>query len=124
MNSVVGTKVEQMLKELRESKPRSLYSVIWGIFENDDVAIWMIRQCCRGVAGFAILEEFTTLFYDDRGMNGKGTILNLLRLALGDYYTTCVYKALCITTAGNNDRLAACRGKRMISRSEAFTPRT
>ena len=62
--------------------PRGLYAVFWAIFEDDDVTLWILRQICRGCAGFELLEEFL-LFFDERGKNGKGTILNLLRLALG-----------------------------------------
>jgi len=117
--SVKGTSTQAMLTDMRTARPGSLYAVFWGIFEDDDVAIWVLRQCCRGLAGLEILEEFI-LFYDERGQNGKGTILTLLRLALGDYYTTCVYKALSESPAGNNDRLAKCQGKRVISCNEAF----
>jgi hypothetical protein len=117
--SVKGTDTQAMLTAMRLARPGSLYAVFWGIFEDDDVAIWVLRQCCRGAAGLEILEEFI-LFYDERGQNGKGTILTLLRLALGDYYTTCVYKALSESPAGNNDRLAKCQGKRVISCNEAF----
>lgn len=48
--------------------------------------------------------------------------MNLLRLALGDYYTTCPYKGALLDTSGggNNDRLAKCQGKRVVSCNEAF----
>jgi len=117
--SIKGSALEQMLSELRRARPTSLYAILWGVFEDDDVAVWVLRQCCRGVAGFEILEEFL-MFYDERGQNGKGTILTLLRLALGEYYTTCTYKALADSPSGNNDRLAKCQGKRVISCNEAF----
>ncbi len=45
--------------------------------------IWVPRQCYRGAAGFEICAEFL-LFYDERGQDGKCTILNHLRLVLGD----------------------------------------
>ena len=120
--SIKGTALEAMLSEIRSTWPRSLYSVFWQIFECDDMAMWTLRQCCRGCAGFELLEEFL-LFFDKRGQNG--TILNLLRLALGDYYATCPYKGGLVDVGGggNNDKLAKCQGKRVVSCNEAFTRR-
>ena len=62
------------------------------------------------------------MFFDERGKNGKGTILNLLRLALGEYYCTCPYRGALADTggSGNNDKLAKCQGKRVVSCNEAF----
>ena len=53
-----------MLTELRTARPRSLYAMFWAIFEDDDVAVWVLRQCCRGWAGLEVLEEFL-FFYDE-----------------------------------------------------------
>lgn len=119
--SVRGTELETVLGELREAAPKGLYAVIWAIFEDADVAVWLIRQLCRGCAGLELLEEFL-FFFDERGQNGKGTIMNLLRQALGDYYVTCPYKGALLDTAsgGNCDRLAKCQGKRVVSCNEAF----
>ena len=119
--SVRGTNLEKMLAELRAAMPHGLFAVFWAIFEDDDVTVWIIRQVCRGCAGLELLEEFL-LFFDERGKNGKGTILNLLRLALGEYYCTCPYKGALADTggSGNNDKLAKCQGKRVVSCNEAF----
>ena len=119
--SVKDTELQDMLNELRKMMPRGLYAVIWAIFEDDDVAIWVIRQISRGCAGFELLEEFI-FFFDERGQNGKGTIMNLVRQALGDYYATCPYKGALLDTAsgGNNDKLAKCQGRRIVSCNEAF----
>jgi hypothetical protein len=66
--SIDGNPIQQMANELRRAMPKGLYSIIWSIFENDDVAIWMIRQICRGCAGFELLEEFL-FFFDERGLS-------------------------------------------------------
>ena len=37
--SVKGTYAQKFLDALRAARPRSLYAIFWGIFEDDDVAI-------------------------------------------------------------------------------------
>ena len=46
----------------------------------------------------------------------------MLRLALGEYYCMCAYKGALAGTGvnGNNDKLAKCQGKRVVSCNEAF----
>ena len=119
--SLVETTLGKNLNYYLKKEPKGLYATIYMLFECHDTAMWILRQLCRGLSGFRLLEEFLFL-YDERGTNGKGTLLMLLRSALGMYYTTMPYKGGILDTSsgGNNPRLDKARGRRLVSSNETF----
>jgi hypothetical protein len=120
--SVYGTEFEKRLDKLAMERG-TLYWVIYGLFEEHDIALWMIRQLSRGIAATGLIEEFIFL-YDSRGINGKGTIIQLLMSALGiqhnNYYIKIDMENLLNCKGGNTPELDTCRGKRQVTVNEPF----
>ena len=108
-------KLEKLLKHSR------LYQVIYQLFEDDDVAMWLLRQSARAVAALPGFEEFIFMT-DSRGSNGKGTWTALMKAALGvknGYYGTLTFEKHFLGTGvakagGNDPDLAGCEGKRFV----------
>ena len=117
-----GSDLEKRLDE--EVSQKGVYWLFYCLFDNHNMALWLLRQMARGLAGMPVLEEFVFM-YDPRGKNGKGTIMTLMFETLGsagnNYYKTITYSVLKGSTDGGNDpRLDACCGKRVVSCNEAF----
>ena len=107
-----------------EVAKEGVYSLFFNLFEHHNQGLWMLRQVARGLAGLQNLEEFVFL-YDPRGKNGKGTIMALVIETLGlgseNYYKSIEYAVLKGRTDGGNDpKMDAARGKRVVSCNEAF----
>jgi hypothetical protein len=111
---------DELLEALRQGSP--LYQFVYGLFENDDLAVWLIMQTIRALGGLAF-EEFLYMS-NSKGQNGKGTWIALLMKLLGttpaNYVQTLEFSNHFIGTAkaGNNPEIAECEGKRVICVNE------
>ena len=111
---------DAVLEELRSGSP--LYQFMYGLFENDDLAMWLIMQTVRALGGLAF-EEFLYMS-NSKGQNGKGTWIALLMKLLGsgpgNYFQTLEFAKHFIGTAraGNNPEIAECEDKRVICVNE------
>ena len=108
---------QRLDKLVGESK---LYGLFYGLTEDHNLALWLLKQCARAIAGVPGVEEVLWMS-DSRGSNGKGCVLALLKHALGiknGYYGTLTYEKHFLGTGqarwGNDPDLAACEGKRVI----------
>ena len=105
---------------LRQQSP--WYQFVYGLFENDDLAVWLIKQTVRALGGLAF-EEFLYMS-NSKGQNGKGTWIALLMKLLGtgpsNYFQSLEFSKHFIGTAkaGNNQEVAECEGKRVICVNE------
>ena len=111
---------DEILEALKQGSP--LYQFVYGLFENDDLAVWLIMQTIRALGGLAF-EEFLYMS-NSKGQNGKGTWIALLMKLLGttpaNYFQTLEFSKHFIGTAkaGNNPEIAECEGKRVICVNE------
>ena len=111
---------DEVLEALKQGSP--LYQFVYGLFENDDLTVWLILQTIRALGGLAF-EEFLYMS-NSKGQNGKGTWIALLMKLLGttpaNYFQTLEFSKHFIGTAkaGNNPEIAECEGKRVICVNE------
>jgi hypothetical protein len=115
---------ERMERAVAES---SLYRIIYQLFEDHSMALWMLRQLTRAVSGCSGFEELLFMV-DPRGTNGKGTMLALLKAVLGTgtdgYYMTSLDYAKHFVANGasklnvNNPEIANIAGKRLVPVNE------
>ena len=111
---------DDLLDELRAKSP--LYEFVYGLFENDDLAVWLIMQTVRALGGLAF-EEFLYMS-NSKGANGKGTWIALLMKLMGcgpaNYFQTLEFGKHFIGTTrpGNCPEIAECEGKRVICINE------
>ena len=104
----------------------TLYRIIYGLFEDHNVALWLLRQSVRAVAGLPGYEEVLFLV-DRRGSNGKGTWLAIIKAVLGienGYYATLEYEKHFVGSGMaqkniNNPDIAALAGKRFVAVNES-----
>lgn len=103
-----------------------LYVVLYGLFDDHSVALWLLRQCTRAAAGLSGYAEILWCA-DARGSNGKGAVLALMKAVLGaenGYYGTLEYERH-VVGAGmtkqsvNNPDIAALAGKRFVAVNES-----
>ena len=111
---------DEVLEALKQQSP--LYQFVYGLFENDDLAVWLVMQTVRALGGLPF-EEFLCMS-NSKGQNGKGTWITLLMELLGtapsNYFQTLEFSKHFIGTAkaGNNPEIAECEGKRVICVNE------
>ena len=116
---------ERLDRAVQES---TLYRIVYGLFEDHSVALWMMRQFVRAAAGLGGYEEILFMV-DPRGTNGKGTLLNILKAILGatsgsGYYGSLEYAKHFLGTGAarmniNNPDIAALSGKRAVAVNES-----
>ena len=107
---------EALDKLLDKDTGSPLYWFFYGLFENHDLAMWLLRQSVRTFAGMSF-EEFLFMS-NSSGSNGKGTWINFLNKLLNckpdGYFRTLEFSKHFIgtTKSGNNPEVSECEGAR------------
>ena len=114
----------ELLEKLEElQKVSKAYSFYYGLVEDHDLALWMMRQTARAVAAVPF-EEFLYMT-NAKGSNGKGCFIKMLQKILGighdNYAHTLEFSKHFIgrTRPGNNPEVADCEGKRFVAVNES-----
>ena len=85
-----GMLTDDLKDRLDQTKNTSgVLEFFWGLFEDWDMAVWLLRQSVRALAAAPTLEEFTWMS-NVSGSNGKGTWIALMKAAIGQrgfFYT-------------------------------------
>jgi P4 family phage/plasmid primase-like protien len=104
-----------------ESIRKDIKVFIQSCFNTDDDVEYLLKTMAYGISGNNKLEEF--YIWTGKGGNGKGTINELLRRSLGDYYNTQSTDILTKTSKGSNehDTLGRAKGKRFLIATEPNT---
>ena len=97
----------------------------YGLVEDWNMAIWLLRQTVRVLGGLPGYEEFLFMT-NSEGSNGKGTWIALLSKTLGGSDPTSYFYTLDFSkhfvgmdAKGNNPEIAECEGRRFVSVNEA-----
>ena len=99
-----------------------MYRTFHGLFEDHDLALWLLRQTARAAAGIPF-EEFLYMS-NSSGQNGKGMWIKLMMKLLGaqhdNYFHTLEFSKHFVgkTRPGNNPEVADCEGKRFVAVNE------
>jgi hypothetical protein len=113
--------LQPLLNAMLEKSPA--YQVFFGLFEDHDMALWLMKQTARAAAGMAF-EEFLYMT-NSSGQNGKGMWIKLMTKLLGsgpdNYFHTLEFSKHFVgkSKPGNNPEVAECEGKRFVAVNES-----
>jgi hypothetical protein len=116
-----GCPLSDQLKTNLEELQSPVLKFFYGLFEDWDSAIWLLRQSVKSIGAVPRLEEFLWMS-NSKGSNGKGTWIALMKAVLGRqgfYHQMDFAEFVGTRNKGNSPELAMAEGKRFIAVNEA-----